>query len=155
MLCFFFSFPFPDILENDSLWYPFPNCGNGLFSFPSHSRICYFSDGNQNGNWITMRDTNFFSFLYLSQNSFLGEVNWAKRLSKQLSEWKKQDILLSLVANSFAAKVLVIMNKIILFWFLFINSGHYNNKKRGDYQEWRRMGLRMFGPKLFLTPHIC
>ena len=31
---FFFSFPFPDILENDSLWYPFPNCGNGLFFIP-------------------------------------------------------------------------------------------------------------------------
>ena len=72
------------------------------------------------------------------------------------SEWlKRQDILLSFVANSFAAKVLVIVNKIILFWFLFINSGRYNNKKTGDYQEQRRMGLRMFGPKLFLTPHIC
>ena len=46
------------------------------------------------------------------------------------SEWlKRQDILLSFVANSFAAKVLVIVNKIILFWFLFINSGRYNNKK--------------------------
>ena len=36
------------------------------------------------------------------------------------------------------------MNKTILFLFLFINSGLYNDKKRGDYQEWRRMGLRMF-----------
>ena len=52
------------------------------------------------------------------------------------SEWlKRQDILLSFVANSFAAKVLVIVNKIILFWFLFINSGRYNNKKTGDYQD--------------------
>ena len=52
------------------------------------------------------------------------------------SEWlKRQDILLSFVANSFAAKVLVIVNKIILFWFLFINSGRYNNKKTEDYQE--------------------
>ena len=72
------------------------------------------------------------------------------------SEWlKRQDIMLSFVANSFAAKVLLIVNKIILFWFLFFNSGRYNNKKTGDYQEQRRMGLRMFGPKLFLTPHIC
>ena len=63
--------------------------------------------------------------------------------------------MLSFVANSFAAKVLLIVNKIILFRFLFFNSGRYNNKKTGDYQEQRRMGLRMFGPKLFLTPHIC
>ena len=97
--------------------------------------------------------SNFFSFLYISQNNYIEEVNWAKMFK---SEWlKRQDILLSFVANSFAAKVLVIVNKIILFWFLFINSGRYNNKKTGDYQERRRMGLRMFGPKLFLTPHIC
>ena len=63
--------------------------------------------------------------------------------------------MLSFLANSFAAKVLLIVNKIILFCFLFFNSGRYNNKKTGDYQEQRRMGLRMFGPKLFLTPHIC
>ena len=48
------------------------------------------------------------------------------------SEWlKRQDILLSFVANSFAAKVLVIVNKIILFWFFFINSGPDNVKKTG------------------------
>ena len=34
-----FRFPFPGILGNDSLWFPFPNCGNGFFSFPSRSRI--------------------------------------------------------------------------------------------------------------------
>ena len=39
--------------------------------------------------------------------------------------------MLSFVANSFAAKVLVIVNKIILFGFLFINSALYNDKKRG------------------------
>ena len=50
--------------------------------------------------------------------------------------------MLSSVANSDAAKVLVIVNKIILF-FLFIDSGRDNDKKRGDYQEWRRMGLRV------------
>ena len=72
------------------------------------------------------------------------------------SEWlKRQDILRSFVANSFAAKVLVIVNKFILFWFLFIKSGRYKNKKTRDYQEQRRMGLRMFGSKLFFMPHIC
>ena len=33
---------------------------------------------------------------------------------------KRQNILLSFVANSFAAKVFVIVKNIILFWFLFI-----------------------------------
>ena len=52
--CFFlsFPFPFPDIPKNESLWFPFPNCGNGffhslpipelwewIFPFPSCSRI--------------------------------------------------------------------------------------------------------------------
>ena len=62
---------------------------------------------------------------------------------------KRQDVLLSFVTNSFAAKVLVIVNKIILFLFLFNNSGRYNNKKTGDYQERRRMGLRLFGQNSF------
>ena len=35
----FFSFPFPGILGNDGLLFPFPNCGNGFFSLSSHSRI--------------------------------------------------------------------------------------------------------------------
>ena len=57
-MVFFHSLPVPELWE----WiffipFPFPNCGNGFFSFPSHSRICYFTDGNQNGNWITVRDT--------------------------------------------------------------------------------------------------
>ena len=40
ILCFFpFPFPFPGILGNDSLWFPFPNCGNGFFLFPSRSGI--------------------------------------------------------------------------------------------------------------------
>ena len=45
------------------------------------------------------------------------------------------------------------MHKIILFWFLFINSGRDNDKKRVNFQKWRMMELRMFGPKLLLTPH--
>ena len=35
----------------------------------------------------------------------------------------------------YAAKVEVIVNK-VMFW-------PDNDKKRGDYQEWRRIGLRM------------
>ena len=59
--------------------------------------------------------------------------------------------------KSYAAKVEVIVNKVILFW-------PDNDKKRGDYQEWRRIGLRMLRPKLlstldifliFLYYHIC
>ena len=80
----FFSFPSRSRIMGMDLFipFPFPNFGNVcfhslpvpeiwecFFSFPSssrivgmdffHSRICYFTDGNQNGNWITMRDTNF------------------------------------------------------------------------------------------------
>ena len=36
---FSFLFPFQRILGNDRLWFPFPNYGNGFFSFPSYSRI--------------------------------------------------------------------------------------------------------------------
>ena len=36
---FSFPFPFPGIFGNDSLWFPFLNCGNGFFSFPSRSWI--------------------------------------------------------------------------------------------------------------------
>ena len=68
---FFIPFPFPNF-GNAFFFipFPFPNYGNcffhslpvpelweWIFSFPSHSRICYFTDGNQNGNWITVRDT--------------------------------------------------------------------------------------------------
>ena len=45
--------------------------------------------------------------------------------------------MLSSVANSVAAKVSVIVNKII---FLFIDSGRDNDKKRGDYQDGRGWG---------------
>ena len=140
---FFHSLPVPELWE----WiffipFPFPNL---LFHRRESKRELDYCKRYQ--------ASNFFSFLYISQNNYIEEVNWAKMFK---SEWlKRQDILLSFVANSFAAKVLVIVNKIILFWFLFINSGRYNNKNMGDYQERRRMGLRMFGPKLFLTPHIC
>ena len=176
--------PFPELWEClFFIPFPFPNYGNGFFSFPSRSRIVGMDFFHslpvpELWEWIFLipfpfpnllfhrreskreldyckryQASNFFSFLYISQNNYIEEVNWAKMFK---SEWlKRQDILLSFVANSFAAKVLVIVNKIILFWFLFINSGRYNNKKTGDYQERRRMGLRMFGPKLFLTPHIC
>ena len=36
---------------------PVPEFWESIFSFPSHSRIWYLTDGNQNGNWITVRDT--------------------------------------------------------------------------------------------------
>ena len=38
ILCYFFSIPVP-VPRNDSLWFPFPKCGDGFFSFPSRSRI--------------------------------------------------------------------------------------------------------------------
>ena len=66
---FFHSLPVLELWE----WFffipfPFPNYGNVFFSFPSRSRIVgidffnslpipEFENRNQNGNWITVRDT--------------------------------------------------------------------------------------------------
>ena len=124
-----------------------------IFSFPSRSRTCHNTDRNQNGNWSTVRDTRLPMFSASSSfftTIYIDEVKWAKEFS---CGWlKRQGVLLSSVANIYAAKVLEIVNKIILF--LFIDSGRDNDKKRGDYQEWRRMGLRIYGLKLLLKPHI-
>ena len=138
----FHSLPVPELWE----WI--------FFSFPPPSRICHFTDRNQNGNWNTVIDTRLpiitASSAFLT-TIYIEKVNCAKEFK---SEWLKRPyILLSFVANDYA-KVLIIVNKIILFWLLFIKSGRDNNKKREDYQEWRMMGLRMIGPKLLLTQHI-
>ena len=202
------EFPFPSIPKNESLWFPFPNYGNGFFhslpvpefrecfffipfpfpnygngffSFPSRSRIVGMDFFHslpvpELWEWIFLipfpfpnllfhrqeskreldyckryQASNFFSFLYISQNNYIEEVNWDVK-----SEWlKTQDILLSFVANSFAAKVLVIVNKIILFWFLFINSGRYNNKNTGDNIKngggwgWECLGQNSFSRHIF------
>ena len=107
------SHPFPRMKASDShsrimgmdffIPFPFPNFGNGffsfpsrsrimgmvffhslpipelwewIFSFPSHSRICHFTDGNQNGNWSSVRDTRlsifsasstFFTTIYIEE----------------------------------------------------------------------------------------
>ena len=153
---FFHSLPVPELWE----W---------IFSFPSRSRIMgmvFFHSlpVSELWEWIFLipfpfpnllfhrreskreldyckryQASNFFSFLYISQNNYIEEVNWAKMFK---SEWlKRQDILLSFVANSFAAKMLVIVNKIILFWFLFINSGRYNNKKTGRLSRMEEDGV--------------
>ena len=145
-MVFFHSLPVPKLWER-IFFIPFPFPNLPFYSLESKRELKYCD---------RYQTSNIFSFLYITlhyNNLYNEEVNWAKEFR---SEWlKRQDILLSFVANNFAATVLVIVNKIILFLFLFINSGRYNNKKTGDYQERRRMGLRMFGPKLFLTPHIC
>ena len=49
--------------------------------------------------------------------------------------------MLSYVANSFTVKVLVIVNKIILFCFLFINSGRYKDKKTGGLSRMEEDGV--------------
>ena len=153
--CFFFiPFPFPNF---GNVFFSFPSRSRLMgifFPFPSRSRICNFTDRNQNGNWNTVIDTRLpiitASSAFLT-TIYIEKVNCAKEFK---SEWLKRPyILLSFVANDYA-KVLIIVNKIILFWLLFIKSGRDNNKKREDYQEWRMMGLRMIGPKLLLTPHI-
>ena len=115
-------FPFPSRSRTLGMGFfhslPVPELWEWIFSFPSHSRICYFTYGNQNGELDYCKRylaSNLFNILYISQNNHNEEVNWAKMFK---NEWlKRQDILLSFVANSFAAKVLIIVNKIILFNF--------------------------------------
>ena len=107
---------------------------SGMFLlFPSRSRIigwCFFIP---------------FPFPYCGSRCFhslpvpefaisqteIKKVKWAKEF---YSDWlKRQGIVLGPVANSYAARVLGIMNKIIiLFWLLFVNSGSDKDKKRGD-----------------------
>ena len=104
--CGFFSFPSRSRIVGIDFFIPFP-FPNLLFHRRESKRELDYCKRYQ--------ASNFFSFLYISQNNYIEEVNWAKMFK---SEWlKRQDILLSFVANSFAAKVLVIVNKIILFWF--------------------------------------
>ena len=54
----FFSFPSRSrILGMDFfIPFPFPNLGNGFFPFPSRSRIDPFKVGNQKGKWEILRD---------------------------------------------------------------------------------------------------
>ena len=97
--------------------FPFPNYGNGFFSFPSRSRIVGMDFFHslpvpELWEWIFLipfpfpnllfhrreskreldycnryQASNFFSFLYISQNNYIEEVNLAK-MSK--SEWLKR-----------------------------------------------------------------
>ena len=131
------SLPFPRMKASDSLSrfmemdffipFPFPNFGNVFFiPFPFPNLLFHRRESKRELDYCKRyQASNFFSFLYISQNNYIEEVNWAKMFK---SEWlKRQDIMLSFVANSFAAKVLLIVNKIILFWFLFFNSGLDHN----------------------------
>ena len=55
-----FFIPFPFLKYGNGFFFipfPFPNCGNGYSSYPGHSRIFYFTDRKQSGNWITVRET--------------------------------------------------------------------------------------------------
>merc|ERR1711973_401830 len=67
---FFIPFPFPNFGNGffsfpslPEFWelilfipFPFPNFGNGFFPFPSRSRIDPFKVGNQKGKWEILRD---------------------------------------------------------------------------------------------------
>ena len=86
------SRPFPRMKASDShsrimgmdffIAFPSPHCGNGFFSLPSHSRICYFTDGNQNGNWITERYTRL-PFFQLPLH-FSKQLYWGEKLSQDV-----------------------------------------------------------------------
>ena len=68
----FFSFPYHSWIMGIVFLFPSRSgLWEWIFSFPSHSLFFYFTDGNQNGNWITMRDTIFFRFHYISQNNYI------------------------------------------------------------------------------------
>ena len=104
----FFSIPVP-VPGYSQEWkplIPFPELWEWIFSFPSHSRICHFTDGNQNRNWSTVRDTRLPIFSATSTfftTIYIDEVKWAKEFNR---EWLKgQGVLLSSVANIYAAKV--------------------------------------------------
>ena len=79
---FFDSLPVPE------LWgcfffipFPSPNCGNDFFSFPCRSRICHFTDGNQNRNWNTVRDTRLS--IFSASSTFLTTTNEAENWAKE------------------------------------------------------------------------
>ena len=137
--------------------------GIAFFSFPSHSRTVgmdFFHSFSFPNLLFHRRESkqefdycerpHFFSFLYISQNNYIEEVN----LKMFKNEWlKRQDILLSLVANSFAAKVLVIVKKIILFWFLFINSAITTTRRQGIIKNGGGLGWECWGQNSF-SHHI-
>ena len=98
---FFIPFPFPNFgnaffhsLPVPELWewvffipFPFPNCGNGFFSFPSRSRILgmdflipfpfpnllfHRRESKRELDYCNRyQASNFFSFLYISQNNYI------------------------------------------------------------------------------------
>ena len=94
--------PFPSIPKNESLWFPFPNYGNGFFSCPSRSWIVGmdllnpFPFPNLLFHRLELdcckryQASNFFSFLYISQNNYIEEVN-EPRCSK-MSDWKDRTL---------------------------------------------------------------
>ena len=88
---FFIPFPFSNYENVLFIPLPFPNCGNGFFSFPSRSRIVgmdflipfpfpnllfHRRESKRESDYCKRyQASNFFSFLYISQNNYIEEVN--------------------------------------------------------------------------------
>merc|ERR1712012_848393 len=82
---FFHSLPVPELWE----WIffhslPVPELWEWIFLFPSHSRICYFTDGNQNGNWITVTDTR--PPIFSASSTFLKTIILGGKLSQDVQK---------------------------------------------------------------------
>ena len=83
----FFSFPSHSRISGMFFFHslPVPELWEWFFSFPSHSRICYFTDGNQNGNWITVRDTR--PPIFQLPLHFSKQLYWGGKLSQDVQKW--------------------------------------------------------------------
>ena len=91
---------------------------------PSHSLICHFTDGNQSGNWSTVRETRLprFSAASLSffTTSYIKEVKWAREYH---NKWlKRQDILLSSVTKKLCCKGVSNSKFIHCYWHCWIKN---------------------------------
>ena len=94
-------------------FFPFPKFGTVYFSFLSCSRICHFTDGN----WNIVRDNRLP--IISASSSFLFNQYWRGKLRQGVREWlKRQGILLSFIANSYTAKVSIIVKTSILLFIV-------------------------------------
>ena len=145
---FFHSLPIPEFRE----WlffipFPFPNFGNVFFSFLSVPELW---------EWIFFIPFRFPNLLFHRRGS-KRELDYYERYQFYsflfISLTEKTGQFARICCKKFCRKGVSNSDKDHFVLIFFINSCRYNDNKRGDFQEWRRMG-KIVGQKLFLTPHI-